>query len=878
MNHVSLFFPLAVLLPAFVYGQGIVDPKSIEAIRSTSPISVDGVLSEPPWQRPGRSDFTQRDPDEGASPSQRTEVWVAFDDEAIYFAARMHDTSSDSIVPRVGRRDADLSADWIYFSIDSYHDKRNGFFFGVTAGGSVQDGIHYNDEWTDGSWDGVWDVATTIDSDGWTAEYRVPYSQLRFPEREEYIWGINILRIIDRRKEEDFFVMVPKEESGGVSRFAELRGIRNINPPARMEVVPYLAGGGKFLKHTKGDPFNDGSILTNSIGADVKIGIGSNLTLNATFNPDFGQVEVDPAVVNLTQYETFFDEKRLFFVEGSNFFSFGSGGANNNWGFNWGSPSYFYSRRIGRPPRGSVQHSGFKNIPDRTHILGAAKLTGKLSEGWSIGTLHSVTAREYGEVDSMGVRFQDVVEPLAYNGVVRSLFEVDDGRRAIGILGTMAARELNQPYLVDHFNKRAAALGVDGWTTLDADRMFVATGWFATTRVEGTPSQIRSVQESFLHYYHRPDAVYLDVDPNATSLSGYAGRLAVNKQKGNLRFHSAFGIISPGFNTNDLGFLFRTDVINMHVVTGYQWYEPDGTFRRKGFNVATFRNFNFGGTKIGEGYFLFYHGQFMNYWGLEGNLMYQPSVYDDRNTRGGPVMKNTTFYGSNWYAYSDWRESVVANFSFFAGRSESGGYRVTVGPGAEWKPSSRVSVGLSPTFTRDVTIAQWVTKVDDSTAVATYGARYIFGKLDQKEFAASIRMDWTFTPKLSLQLFLQPLLSVGGYSEFKELARPGVYAFNRYGPESVTPTNGEYTVDPDGSGPAQPLTFSDPDFSFKSLRANAVLRWEYMPGSTVFLVWTQERTNFNDPGDYRFGRDFSNLISSVPDNVLLLKVTYWLNP
>jgi hypothetical protein len=869
-----------ILINGFLLAQSSEVPKSIEAVRSTSTISVDGILDEPIWQRQGAADFTQRDPDEGAQPSQRTEVWVAYDDAALYIAARLYDTAPDSIVTRLGRRDADLNSDWFYFGVDSYHDKRNAFYFGVSAGGSIQDGIFYNDEWSDGSWDGVWDAAATVNHDGWTAEFRVPYSQLRFSRLDEYVWGINFLRIIDRWKEEDYFVMVPKKESGFVSRFANLTGIREINPPGRLEILPYVAAGSKFLQHEAGDPFNDGSVFTNNIGADVKVGIGSNLTLNATFNPDFGQVEVDPAVVNLTQYETFFEEKRPFFVEGSSFFSFGSGGVNNNWGFNWGNPNYFYSRRVGRPPRGEVQHSGFSNIPDRTHILGAAKLTGKISEGWSLGTLHALTARECAQVDSMGMRFEDVVEPFAYNGVVRTLREFNDGHQGLGFIGTATMRDLSQPYLVDDFNRRAYAAGVDGWTNLDEDRTYVMAGWVSATKAEGTPDRILSLQTSPLHYFQRPDASHIDIDSTASSLTGYAGRVAVNRQKGNFRFNSAVGFITPRFTSNDLGFMFQTDRINIHVVVGYQWFDPDGVFRRKGFNAATFRNYNFGGTKVGEGYFLFYGGQFMNYWGFESNIVVQPGVLDDRYARGGPLMRTTNFYGTNQYFYSDSREAVVFSGGIFAGRSESGGYRVNLFPGIEWKPSSGVAVRTSLMFTRDVTIAQWIGSFEDATATSTYGHRYVFGKLDQKEFSGNIRLDWTFTPKLSLQLFVQPLVSVGGYMEFKELKQPGTYTFNRYGEgiSTIEFANGKYTVDPDGAGSVKPFTFENPDFNFKSLRGNAVLRWEYLPGSTLFLVWTQERLNFDNPGEYRFGRDFSKLLDSSPNNVLLLKVAYWLNP
>lgn len=880
MNRLIFGLGLFLLHCVESYAQPSLGPKTIEAFRANEPVNIDGLLAESIWQRKGISDFTQRDPNEGAPPSQETEVWVAYDDAALYVAARLYDTSPDSIVTRIGRRDADLNSDWLYFAVDSYHDKRTGFFFGVTPGGSIQDGTIFNDEQLDNSWDGVWDVAAIIDQKGWTAEFRIPYSQLRFAEQDEYIWGVNFLRIIDRRKEEDYFVMVPKKESGGASRFANLIGIRNIDPPKKFEILPYLASSGKFLEHQPGDPFNNGHQFAQNVGADVKLGLGSNMTLNATFNPDFGQVEVDPAVVNLTQYETFFQEKRPFFTEGSSFFDFGYGGVNSNWNFNWGSPSFFYSRRIGRPPRGSVQHDGFTDIPDRTHILGAAKLTGKIANEWSISMMHAVTAREDGNVDSSGVRFADVVEPLAYNGVVRTLREFNGGRQAVGFISTMTLRDFNQPYLVDNFNRRAFASGVDGWTNFDEDQTYVMTGWLSTSRIEGTSDRILSVQTSSLHYFQRPDASHVSIDSSATSLTGYAGRVAVNKQKGNFRFNSAFGFITPGFNSNDLGFLFQTDVINGHVVVGYQWFNPDGIFRRKGFNVAVFRSYDFGGNKIGDGYYAFWNGQFMNYWSVDGNFSYLPAQLDNTITRGGPLMASLyEGYNGGIDASTDSRQDVVFNLGFFGAR-KIGRHRFIVGGGVEWKPSSGVKVSLSPGYDHNITFTQWVTQVTDLAATQTYGTRYVFARIDQKEISGNIRVDWTFTPKLSLQLFMQPLISVGRYTEFKELAQPGTYTFNNYGEgnSTITFANDTYTVDPDGAGPAQSFSFSNPDFNFKSLRGNTVLRWEYLPGSTLYLVWTQERTNLNDPGDYQFSRDISNIFFSTPNNVLLLKVTYWLNP
>jgi hypothetical protein len=859
---------------------------TVTAFRAAGGVRIDGVLDEPGWSHPPVTGFTQKNPTEGARSTYPSEVWVLYDDEAIYVGARLHDPHPDSIVNRIGRRDADISADWFYVGIDSYHDRMTGFYFGVYASGAVTDGTLYNDEWDDDSWDGVWEASAAIGDSGWIAEMKIPYSQLRFPEQESYVWGINFARQIERLNEESYFVMVPKKENGWVSRFADLTGIEKISPPARLELLPYVVGGTRRTSDfSAGDPFHDGSSVTGNAGADLKVGLGSNLTLNATINPDFGQVEVDPAVVNLSQFETFYDEKRPFFIEGSNLFEFGYGGANNNWGFNSGTPTFFYSRRIGRSPAGSVQHDGYADVPDGTTILGAGKLTGKIGGSWSLAALSALTERERAAVQGPGgARYSDVVEPLASYNVLRTQKQFENGRRAVGFIGTAAVRSLGEPYLKDQFNSSGLMGGIDGWTNIDSGGTYVLTGWLSLSKISGSPGRMVDVQRSSLHMFQRPDVSHVAMDSSRTSLSGYAGRLAVNRQKGNFRLHGALGWVSPGYDVNDLGFLFRTDLVNSHLVLGYRWYDPDGFFRSKGFNVATFRNYDFGGNRIDEGYFLFWDAQFMNYWGMSGNLVYNPATLDRYGTRGGPMMRYTNRYGAYLEVWTDGRDMISYYAGTSPGRSESGGYRLTLYAGATLKPAPGIQVKFSPEFTRDVTVAQWVANVEDPAATATYGTRHVFGKIDQREVSASVRLDWTFSPKLSLQIFLQPLISVGAYSGFKELRAPRTYTFNRYGADNGSTiaydeAGGEYGVDPDGGGPAASFTFSNPDFNVTSLRGNAVVRWEFLPGSTAFFVWTHSTHDDADPGSFDFGRDVGKLFGRENyDDVFLIKIAYWLHP
>jgi len=429
------------LILLLLYGTLANAEPVVKAVRLTGPITLDGKLSEPFWKDENAvMEFLQREPDEGAQATERTVVDVGFDDEAIYIGARMYDSQPNLIEARLVRKDVQITSDRFTFYVDPYLDKRTGYYFAVNAAGTVYDGTLSNDSWDDDSWDGVWQGAAHIDEKGWTVEMRIPYSQLRFQEKPETVWGVNFKRMIARKNENDFLVYTPKNESGFVSRFARLEGIEKIKPQRRIEITPYVTGKAEFTHPSPGDPLNDGSGTDPGMGADMKFGLGTNLNLDATVNPDFGQVEVDPAVVNLGDVETFFDEKRPFFIEGAGIFNFGRGGATNYWGFNWSDPLLFYSRRIGRAPQGSVPDSNFQEVPSGTSILGAAKLTGKIAGSMNIGTLHAFTAKESALYSSGNEINEAEVEPSTYSQVTRGLKEFDQGKQGLGFITTVGAR------------------------------------------------------------------------------------------------------------------------------------------------------------------------------------------------------------------------------------------------------------------------------------------------------------------------------------------------------------------------------------------------------------------------------------------------------
>ncbi|MFN2570786.1 MAG: DUF5916 domain-containing protein [Gemmatimonadales bacterium] len=833
-------------------------PQQVRAIRldGGQAVTIDGLLTETLWHSAERINaFTQRDPTEGAVPTESTVVYIAYDDASLYVGARLYDAHPDSIIARLARRDQGTNSDRFQVFIDPYHDKRSGFYFGITAAGTLHDGTLFNDDWDDDSWDGVWEGKVTRDASGWTAEMRIPYSQLRFVRHSQYVWGINFRRDIARKNEFDYLVYTPKNGSGFVSRFPDLVGIERIAPPRRIELMPYTTSRAAFTPHAARDPFNDGAKLSQGFGADARIGLGSNLTLNATVNPDFGQVEVDPAVVNLSDVETFFNEKRPFFVEGSSIFNFGFGGQRNFWSFNWSGPNFFYSRRIGRSLGVDAPTNGYADAPSGAHILGAVKLTGKVAGSWNVGGLTAVTGRERASlVDSLGSRWNQEIEPLTAFGVYRAQKEFDKGRQGLGFLATVAGRSFDDPTLRDVRNSNGLMIGTDGWTFLDSAKTWVATGWVAGSRIAGSRARINAVEQNSTHYFQQPDAGHVRVDTSATSLDGGAARFTLAKQRGNTFVNSAVGIISPGFDVNDLGFLSRTGVVNMHVGGGRTWTKPGKVFRYAEVGGALFRNYDWDGNINWSGAFQFGYVELKNYWGINWNLAYNPWTVNNRRTRGGPLTLTPPGYQAGIDLNSDSRKRVTFSAGGGTYRRSGADYDWYSYLNLQYLPAPNLSVSVGPQLSGANYPLQYVSDSADASATATFGRAYVFGRLQQTELSAGIRLNWTYSPTLSLQLYAQPLISSGKYDRFKQLAQPRSYAF--------TPTTAPF----------------NPDFNFKSLRGNAVLRWEYMPGSTLFFVWTQSRSASDDDGDFRFGSSMRSMLRAPAENIFMVKATYWWNP
>jgi Domain of unknown function (DUF5916)/Carbohydrate family 9 binding domain-like len=878
----ALVFPSLAAAQQPAAGAATARPlPTVRAVRSASPVVLDGRLDEPAWgEALAATGLLQSEPNEGQPATERTEIRIVYDDEAMYVGARMFDSEATKIRGRLSRRDDyHIDADYVTIYLDPHHDHLTGARFQVTAAGSLGDATLFNDTDEDESWDGVWDAKVTVDDKGWTAEIRIPFSQLRFASGEHQTWGLNVERSIRRKNESDWWELVLKKENGRVSRLGHLEGLDGIPPRPHLDLLPYTTARAEYVAPAPGDPFNSGRRYFGSAGLDLKWGVTSSLTLDGTVNPDFGQVEVDPAVVNLTAFETFYEEKRPFFTEGSNIFgNFGRSGTNSYDGFNRVDPTLFYSRRIGRSPQGPAD-GDFVDQPTATTILGAAKLTGKTASGWSVGLIDAVTGREAARVDSAGRELSVDVEPPTNYLVGRAKRDIAN-RSSVGVIFTSVARSLGASPLANILNSRAYMVGTDGHLFLDSKRDWVVHGLFAGSHVQGSPASIFGLQRNSAHYFQRPDAPQVSVDAARTSLSGWDGQLNLNKNSGDVTVNAALWGVSPGFEVNDAGYFRTADRAGVHGVLVWKRPTPDRWTRSRSLVSAAYSTWNFNRENQGSGYFLAVNTTLLNYWDIQGQAIASRSAFDDRLTRGGPSARKVPGWSFYTTIESDSRKrlgvELTGNHSF----DTAGGFDSGVSLALDIRPSSSLTISTGPQITRGHSIAQYVRTVVDPLAVATFGSRYVCGDLNQTEVSMTTRVDLIFTPKASLQVYMQPLLSTGTYWNFKELAQARTLDFLIYGQSgsalSYDPRLRVYTADPDGAGPAPAFSFGAPDFNFKSLRVNAIFRWEWRLGSALYVVWTQQRQDLANPGDFALRRDISSMFGARGDNVFAVKLAYWL--
>jgi hypothetical protein len=842
---------------------------SIRAVPAAAPIRVDGVLDETVWaMAPAATTFTQLVPTEGAPATERTEVRFAYDDEALYIGARMYDSAAPTT--RLGRRDGSTAAsDWLALIIDSHHDHRTAYSLEINPSGLRRDQTH-SESGVDDSWDPVWQAATLIDDDGWTAELRIPFSQLRFSPAEVQTWGIQIERHIARNNEVAVFSFTPTSQPAGIPRFGHLEGLRQLQPGKRLELLPYTVLRGESID--RGDnPFRDKREARASLGADLKYRVTSHVTLDMAMNPDFGQVEVDPAQVNLSAIETRYTEKRPFFVEGLDIFSFGTGTGNN----------VFYSRRIGRAPQ-LMPGTEAVDVRDAARIVGAAKLSGRTDGGWSVGVLNALTGREGALYrDGGGIDQLATAEPLTNYFVGRLRRDSRAGRTVIGTMLTTVHRDLDSDVARGRLRSAAYSGGVD-FSHEWAGRTWAVDGFVSGSHVRGSEDAIALAQRSPWRYFQRPDADHLDFDPTRTSLSGLSAQAMLQHRRGrHWRYHVLAATTTPQFEVNDIGFQVRGDRIDGEAGISYTEPRPGTRLRSWSVNGSVRAERNYAYEPITNHAGLGVRAQTLSYWTGSVSISYFGRVLDDRLTRGGPSSQRPPEVQLFANLSSDSRRTASATVRFGYFVDDAGGDFMRGGIGITLRPAPSWSLAFEPNLGRGRTVAQHIGAVADPTAAHSLGTRYLFASLDQTTFSLETRFDVTFTPNLSLQIYAQPFISSADFGAPAELSRPGAYSFSVYGVDvgETEAVPGGVRVFPQGrAGEAAAFTVADRDFTLRSLRGNAVLRWEYRPGSTIFLAWQQQRSSSLGTGVFDLGRDRDGLFGTRPDNVLVLKASYWFNP
>jgi len=831
---------------------------------TSAPPDINGRLDDECWkQGDWAGQFTQFMPYNYAEPSQETEFKILYDDKYIYAAIRLFD-DPDKIVRQAGRRDV-FSGDIVGISLDSYHDLRTSFEFNLTAAGSKIDLILI-DKRPYKNWDPVWYGSTSLEDSAWTAEMKIPFSQLRFANKEEHVWGLHVWRWIKRYSEEDQWNVFPIDAPSWVDQFGELHGIKNLKNVRRFELLPYSLSRQKVYPEQAGNPYADGSDFDFNMGVDGKIGISSDFTLDFTVNPDFGQVEADPSTLNLTAFETFYEEKRPFFMEGENIFD-----------FNLGSDRVFYTRRIGHRPSydPELEDDEYSKIPEVSTILNAVKLSGKSRNGLSVGVLQSITSKETGEIQTPAGKREETVEPFSNYFVTRVLKDFDKGNTSVGGIITSTNRFISDSQL-NYLGKSAYTAGFD-FRHYWKDKTYYVDAKTITSQINGDREAIYELQQNSRHYYQRPDADYLELDSTRTHLAGTGGRVSFGKAgNGKWRYSERISWRSPGLDLNDLGYMRTADKINQQTNLSYVVQKPNKFFRSYSFSLNQSFEWDFGGNFMEKDFRTFNNLSFLNNWSFQFSYQKSLNGMDNRILRGGPAMK---LKGRNVYSigiHSDSRKNFFYNYhSTFIDYDDNISTYFRHSAGVTMRLGTRFNFSSNVAYRSNLYDMQYVT-----TETYVNEKRFILGRIDQKTLNLTFRADICLTPDFTIQYYGSPYISTGKYSHFKLITNPlADEYYDRFDTMSGTELvynqeNNNYLVDENLDGPSD-YSFDRPGFNFQEFRSNLVLRWEYKSGSTFYFVWTHGRSDYVNENVVSINNNFNKLIDIKPQNIFMVKFNYW---
>lgn len=872
MRNLLITISLIFIVPNFFYAQDSVAVLAkrtyvtMSVANATAP-EIDGVLDDNSWNSvEWTGDFIELRPDENTAPTYQSKFKILYDAKNLYVGVRFYDPEPSKIEKRLSRRDG-FAGDYAEIHIDSYNDKRSAFSFTVTAAGVKADEfISQNGDNFDESWNPIWYTATNIDEEGWTAEMKIPFSQLKFGNDKEQIWGLQMMRRLFIKEERSVWQRIPQDTPGWVSEFGILRGLYDIQPQKQLEIQPFVVNQLDTYPEETGNPFRDGNDFFLNGGLDAKIGITNDLTLDLTVNPDFGQVDADPGAIALDGFQIFFEERRPFFVENKNIFDYEFAGRNDN---------VFYSRRVGRAPQGSANLGAgeFADEPINTTILGAAKFSGKTKNGWSLGLLESVTGNMFAKVDNNGQSRKDLVEPMTNYIIGRVQKDFNDRNSYIGGIFTATNRKL-EPSL-EFLRKSAYTGGLDfrhNWK----NRNYYVQGNFVTSHVTGSKEAILNTQNEITHLFQRVDASHVEADPNRTSLTGTGGRLELGKAGGgNWRYNGGVNWKSPELELNDVGFLRQADDIRQFVELKRLFLKPKGFYRRAQLGFEVTSAYDFEGNYNRIQYELNGFVNFKNNWSMEGGMAHKPRIFSNTVLRGGPRWRWSEENFAFLVLQSDQRKKFNFTLGYVNSQAKQDNFSfINYFAKLNYQPFDAFSLSLNTDYAVNPSRTQYVTEEDFDGS-----PRYITSAIDQKTWSTSIRFNYSLNPNLSIQFYGQPFIAKGIYSDFNFVNNPIAEDIN----ERVSLFNMDQISRPDGTGPylidenldgTIDYQISDPDFSFVQFRSNLVLRWEYIPGSEIFLVWSQGVEGLGDPMD-SLGRSLDGqILDQKMNNTFLIKATY----
>ncbi len=825
---------------------------------------VDGKLDDECWKTGSwAGNFTQFIPNEGAKPSSQTEFKILYDNKNLYVALRAYDSEPKKIQRFSGARD-EFAGDIMGINFDSYHDRRTGFEFSVTAWGQKIDLVLFNPMNWDFNWNPVWKVRTGLEDSAWVAEYEIPLSQLRYSTENEQVWGMHLWRWINRFQEESDWEIQSKTGPGMLYNFGELHGIEGLKKSQRLEIMPYILGKVNTMEKEPGNPFaSNGKAWGGNFGLDAKIGLSSNFTVDLTVNPDFGQVESDPSVMNLTAFETFYDEKRPFFLEGLTIFD-----------YKFDNQSLFYSRRIGHSPSLSIPPTSqlYVNAPEATSILSAVKLSGTTSSGLSVGLIQSVTANEYAQIsEPAGVISRAKVEPLTSYTVARVQKGYHAGNTVIGGMLTSTNRLIDDRSL-EFLSNNAYTGGLDllhHWK----DKEFYIDARLIGSTINGTPESIRLLQESSARYYQRPDAGYLKYDTTRNSLSGFGGKFMIGKgSKGLWKYSTGAIWLSPGLELNDLGYMNTSDEITQRNLVSYLIIKPALVFRQYSLGLEQYNKWNFNGNYLGSGTNLSFTSELKNLWNIAETVNFYSNSLDTKILRGGYGMKMPYMITSIGSLLTDQSKKIVAGIKYnYQYRGNNSANSSTVEPSVTIRPFSKLKIGVSANYSSNHDHLQYVT---ETSCLAE--KRYILGRIDQQTLGLTFRADLNITPEFSLQYYGSPFVSKGKYSEFKHVTNPKANSYeDRYSiyknPQLV---GNQYLLDENNDGVTD-YTITNPDFNFHQFRSNLIAKWEYRLGSYIYLIWSSDRTASANSSQAFMTDAYNQFRDIYPKNIFLIKINYW---